>query len=123
MKAFPRCTPTQANSTNWVASEPYCAFSLLELLVVIAIVGVLLALLLLAVSRTRNQADRAQCLSNSRQVALAWTIYAGDFNDKLAPNVDGKLGGDTNWVAGNMSDKVESADRRLLMDQNRSLLS
>jgi len=47
-------------------------FSLVELLAVIAIVGILVALLLPAVQAARENARRGQCLSNQRQIALAF---------------------------------------------------
>src|SRR5687768_13076181 len=55
-----------------VRSQRPCGFSLVELLAVIAIVGVLVALLLPAVQAAREAARRGQCLSNQRQIALAF---------------------------------------------------
>lgn len=57
------------------------AFSLIELLVVVAIVSLLLAVLLPALGRARQQGKRTVCLSNMRQIGVAVRMYLPDHGD------------------------------------------
>src|SRR5688500_12020520 len=54
-------------------------FTLIELLVVIAIIAVLVAILLPALSRAREQAKLVQCMSGARQAFLAVDMYCHDY--------------------------------------------
>jgi prepilin-type N-terminal cleavage/methylation domain-containing protein/prepilin-type processing-associated H-X9-DG protein len=69
------------------------AFTLIELLVVIAIIAILLAILMPALNRVKEQGKRAACLSNLKQLQLAWDMYATE-NDENVVNGEAYGGGD-----------------------------
>ena len=65
-------------------------FTLIELLVVIAIIAVLMAILMPALNRAREQGKRSTCLYNLKQLTLAWIMYADDNDDKLINGDNGE---------------------------------
>ncbi|OHB65147.1 MAG: hypothetical protein A2Y76_12260 [Planctomycetes bacterium RBG_13_60_9] len=73
------------------------AFTLIELLVVIAIIAILMAVLMPALHRAREGGKRAACLSNLKQLALAWNIYADDNDDKLVNGATGFSNQNLTW--------------------------
>jgi prepilin-type N-terminal cleavage/methylation domain-containing protein/prepilin-type processing-associated H-X9-DG protein len=65
------------------------AFTLLELLVVVSVIAIIAALLLPALSKAKGRALAISCLNNTRQLAVAWALYADDHENRLPYNLGG----------------------------------
>lgn len=91
-------------------------FTLLELMAVIATIATLAALLLPALNGAKGKAYQATCLSNLRQLGIAWTMYNDDNGDRLVWSYP------TNnpfvWVKGNMTIAAEAVDQALIKAGN-----
>jgi len=70
------------------ASSGRKAFTLTELLVVVAVVAMLAGLRLTALAAAKTRSKSAQCYNNTRQLGLAWLMYAGDNHDYILCSSD-----------------------------------
>lgn len=67
-------------------SQRRTGFTLIELLVVIAIIAILAAILFPVFAKAREKARQAACMSNQKQIGLAWLQYAQDNDETVVPS-------------------------------------
>ncbi len=76
------------------------AFTRLELAVVILLLGVLAALVLPIWKAARDRAKLIQCITKSKEVWLAFTIFANEHGDKIPPSLPSSHGGSAEFASG-----------------------
>jgi len=76
------------------------AFMFVELLVIIAVIAILAGLLLPALAKAKQKAQRINCVNNLKQVGLAFRLWSGDNGDMYPPRVPVNKGGSKDYVPG-----------------------
>jgi prepilin-type N-terminal cleavage/methylation domain-containing protein len=96
------------------------AFTLVELLVVMAIIAVLASILFPVFARAKEAAKKSACLSNMRQIGMAFSLYLSDYDDVMPDRRDLKSslpGGYRPWTSWPPSDPRAGWALFLLSDQ------
>jgi prepilin-type N-terminal cleavage/methylation domain-containing protein/prepilin-type processing-associated H-X9-DG protein len=83
---------------NLWRNQKHRAFTLIELLVVIAIIAVLAALLLPALTRGKQRAQRIQCIGNLKEIGTAFHLFAHDHKEKFPMQISQFEGGSQEFV-------------------------
>ena len=109
---------TQFNSP--AACHKSRGFTLIELLVVIAIIAILAAILFPVFAQAKVAAKKTLCISNAKQMDLAFIMYAGDFEDTMVTQENGSVNQDTREFSTMLQPYMKNRD--ILFDPSRNLV-
>jgi prepilin-type N-terminal cleavage/methylation domain-containing protein/prepilin-type processing-associated H-X9-DG protein len=92
-------TPPEVEFSPRAGARLPPAFTLIELLVVIAIIAILMAILMPALNRVREQGRRAVCLNHLKSLVLCWIMYADENDDRI-------VNGEAEWNPGGAPEAI-----------------
>ena len=118
---------TRTTQTSLASRGVATGFTLIELLVVIAIIALLAAMLLPALAKAKQKACGVSCLNNTKQLGLAWILYADEHSGVLVANrgkseTQGGANPD-NWIYGVMGYLPSDVDSTNVLFLVNSLLA
>jgi len=92
------CLQRSESCGTHIPQERRKGFTLIELLVVIAIISILASILFPVFARAREQARKATCQSNLKQLGLTIMMYSQDYDERMMPIASsGGVGGELRW--------------------------